>query len=167
MNVIQRYGLTAGLVWANTPFIIYYTNLAQSDKQAYIMYVAAALYILFIVLGILQRRTDLGGILPQREGLRVGLGISLLAALILGVALFFYFKNVDLNYVDAIRNADAAEQIKQGKTPSEIREMKDGAIRNYPLGVALQTTMLVILGGGLVSVIASFIFARGVSRQIK
>ncbi|MDZ4838581.1 MAG: DUF4199 domain-containing protein [Bacteroidota bacterium] len=160
MSIIQRYGLICGLLWANLPFVIYYSGLLKSPVAQYLQITALVLYVGFIAAGIAQQKKRLGNQLILRDGLRIGLGISMITAVLIGISLYSYYTFLDHSYIEDLRIAGTTSLTKQGLSPEEIKDRIASAQSQFPFQSALQTSSLIILGGGIISLIASLIMSN-------
>jgi hypothetical protein len=160
MNTTRRYGLIAGLVWANLPFIMYYNHYNTIPTAYYFNLAAVLIFAFFILIGILQRKKELGGYLDIREGMRTGLGITIISAIIYAPATFIYLKMVDHGQATQRIPSLKEELIRQGLSPEQIQEKIDSYVSSYPFTTATVNLSMLIFLGGIISIIISMILRK-------
>jgi hypothetical protein len=117
--------------------------------------------LIFIVIAIYNRRKELG-YLDMREGLRTGLGVALVAAMIYGVALFAYYTWVDHAFVNSYGEAYRKQLTSSGsQSPEEIIDKVNSMKAKVPFLQATSTGLsMTIFIGGIFTLLTSLVLRK-------
>ena len=162
MNTVNKYGLITGLVWADLPFIVYYTGGDAVQKNIMANVVGMLVFAFFITLGIWQRKKELEGDLDMREGLKRGLGIAIIAAVInaFGTFIFYRFVNNKLTpeLTESLRKSILSRE--PGLAPEQLLEKIHTYMSNMPFARTTAGVALLIFLGGLVTFVSTGILRK-------
>ncbi|MCB0711053.1 MAG: DUF4199 domain-containing protein [Ignavibacteriae bacterium] len=168
-KTVLKYGIIGGLIMA----VCFALSVPLSgdpvnyDTMEIIGYGSIILSLIAIFFGIKSYRDQqLGGCLPFRKGVLIGIGISAIASAFLGVYTFIHIAWIDPGFVESysawevekIESGEMAANEKQ-KAIQEIEEMKVAYASPLIQGLVMYAT--VFLMGIVISLISAAILKRG------
>ena len=114
----------------------------------------ASLFLLILPLSIafIQKKKENGGFLTLKQLMRTGLGICLLASLLVGLFNFLYFRFIDLEIINYYLEENARYMRSINQSETEIQTVLEKIKEFYsPMSQATGTLIGVLGAGALIS----------------
>jgi hypothetical protein len=151
-----QYGLILGLI--SVAFgIMLYTMDAHTSQDPVNQIISVVLLIAAIIWGIFSYRKANGGFLTLGEGVKLGAGIALVAAIIGIIYLLFLSNVLDPEFnIKIAENQKAAAEAAGEMSAEQIQQQYDGTVNyfwiSYPFILIVNIIMGLVIGliGGLI-----------------
>ena len=168
-KTIIRYGIYAGIILCALSLISWFA-LSDLDfgLQEVLGYVSMVLALLFVYFGIRHyRERENNGVLSLSDGLRIGLGISLIAAICFGLLDLVYVKWMNPEFMDQYYES-VLDQMETSLPAEEFEEKRlemesQKALFSNPWISFLVMSITVFLIGIIISLLSALLLRRKAS----
>jgi hypothetical protein len=154
-SVILNYGLYLGIATVFVGLIKYATG-SLYVTEFYSSIASIVLLILFVVLGIKKFKADNGGFLNFGQGVKIGIGLTLIATIII---IIYYVLLSMVIEPDFMMNTIEAQKVVYadsfGMTEGQIEEITKGAEDNFYLSMFGGMLIINLFLGGITALIAA------------
>jgi len=163
MRIAIYVGLGIGCLTGAWKLIEHYQDLKQTALADYAGYVPLALLLMGITIGILIARFSIeyDGYITYKESIRLGLVVSLFAAMVIGVFVFIYHTWLHPAYISELLQSVEEELVAEGLSPGNIdirlEQTRKSSGAWMQVFIATSATMMV---GMLYSFIVSVVLKR-------
>ena len=159
-NFIINNGVILGILGILISVILYAMGM-HLDPHWSIGILQFILMIAIIVLGISQFKNANGGFLNWGQGVKIGVGIAILAALISVIYNYFFITFVEPDFMTQIMEIQNQKLIDQGMTEEQIEAASEMSKKfSTPLFTAAFGIIGSAIGGFIVSAIAAAIMKK-------
>ena len=123
-NIILNYGLYLGLIGAIVHLTLWATGNAI-ELQWLNTLISLAATIAFIILGIKKFKSDNGGFMSWSQGLKIGMGIVMISAVIAIVYTLLFMNVIDPNFQEHAMSIQEQAWADQGLSSDQIESAKE------------------------------------------
>jgi uncharacterized membrane protein len=153
-NVIKNLILTNGILLGLSTIMISVLKYAFSEnyleKTVWDQVVGLILIVLFIYFGINSFKKTNNNSLSIRQAIKIGLGITLIFALVNIVYLYVFMTVIEPNFKEQVIEMQIKEMEKANSTVSQIKTSV-GFMKEYFVSITLFVTVLFSLFTGLIT----------------
>ena len=159
-NIILNYGLYLGLATVIISLVKYAMGSLYTQEY-YSGILGLVLMIAFIVLGIKKYKADNGGFLSFGQGVKIGIGVAMISAIINIVYLLLLTNVLEPDF--AVNTVEAQKIMLAdsfGMTEGQIEEATKKSLDNFNLSLLGGVLIMNLFIGGIISLIAAAIMKK-------
>ena len=159
-NIILNYGLYLGLATVIISLVKYAMGSLYTQEY-YSGILGLVLMIAFIVLGIKKYKADNGGFLSFGQGVKIGIGVAMISAIINIVYLLLLTNVLEPDF--AVNTVEAQKIMLAdsfGMTEGQIEEATKNSLDNFNLSLLGGVLIMNLFIGGIISLIAAAIMKK-------
>jgi|ERR1017187_3525862 hypothetical protein len=161
MKKTRMYGLYSGLIFSASLFLLSFARVENPEATLNYSFLSCFPFlILFILMAMLNRRTELGNHIDFNEAFKMGLGVSAVAGIVYAFINYVYLKWINHGIIDTMTAIRRDELLKMGRPAKEITERVHQYLTNLPFTIATYRLVTLIFIGGILSIILAFIVRR-------
>ncbi|QTE23639.1 DUF4199 domain-containing protein [Polaribacter cellanae] len=159
-SIILNYGLTLGIISVVINLIVYAMGM-HLDPHWSVALISGILFIVFIIFGIKKFKETNGGFMSWGQGVKVGVGVAIIAALI-GVIYNYIFMNfIEPEFMNQVMEVQNQKLMDQGMTQEQIENANEmGKAFRGPGMMAAMGIIGSAIGGFVVAAIAAAIMKK-------
>jgi uncharacterized membrane protein YfcA len=150
-GIIVNNGVILGVVTVLISLVVYAMGM-HLDPHWSISLISGVLFIALIVLGIKKYKEGNGGFLSWGQGVKIGVGIAILAALIGAIYNYIFMNIIEPEFMTQIMEIQTQKLIDQGMSEEQIEATNE-------MGKAFQGPAIMAAFGIIGSAIGGFVVA--------
>ena len=156
MKPILKYSLLASFIVIAIRLFVYFTHSQFSQFGIFSGLISLALLVIPLVLGIKNKKNELGGFITLKQIMSVGLGISVITGTIVCAFTYLYFQFIDHETLTQLIIQSEDFMHKANKPQTEI-DVQIIALKEFyaPLKQATGTLTGILISGLILSFISS------------
>ena len=159
-SIILNYGVYLGVVTVLINLIMFAMGM-HLDPHWSVSLISGVFFIGLIVLGIKKYKETNGGFLTWGQGVKVGVGISIIAALIGVIYNYVFISFIEPDFMAKVMEIQNQKLIDQGQTEEQIEAInKMGKAFQSPTLMAAMGIIGSAIGGFIVAAIAAAIMKK-------
>ena len=164
-NLIVNKGVTLGVAMVLFSLIMYATgNHLEPHWSSSV--ITSALFIGIIILGIKSFRSENGGFLSWGQGVKIGVGIAIIAGLINVIYSYIFMSFIEPDFMNQMMEIQNQAYLDKGMTEEEIEMAnKMGEAFQSPGIMAAMGIIMYAIGGFVVSAIVAAIMKKSEQEQ--
>tara|TARA_B110001454_G_scaffold172786_1_gene163891 strand:+ start:239 stop:760 length:522 start_codon:yes stop_codon:yes gene_type:complete len=164
-SLIINYGIYLGVTTVIINLIMYAMGM-HLDPHWSVSVISGIFFVGFIVLGIKKYKESNEGFLSWGQGVKVGVGISIIAALIGVIYNYIFMSFIEPNFMAEVMEIQNQKLIDQGQTEEQIEAInKMGEAFQSPTLMAAMGIIGSAIGGFVVSAIVAAIMKKTEEEQ--
>ncbi len=171
-KIVVINGLIAAVIIAGVSSLFLWSAGSDSahSQSEWLGYLIMVVGLSFVFVAIKQHRDkNLGGVIDFVQGFKVGLLVTLIAALFYVVSWEFYYQNLGDGYIEAYQQSHLEQMAERGASDIEIatvtKEMDEFALLYDKLYFRAVITLLEILPVGLIiTLLSAFVLKTKTNR---
>ncbi len=153
-----NYGAITGLSLVVFTIILYVTNLTFNKSLGFLNY---GILILFIVIATKKQRESENGIISFGKAFGLGVIVSLISAIILGIFMYFLYAFIDPDLIQKISDLQEQELLAQGLPDEQVENAIEMAKKFVgPTIISIGTVFGFTFIGTIISLITSAILKK-------
>ncbi|RPE00891.1 DUF4199 domain-containing protein [Aureibaculum marinum] len=159
-NIMINYGLLLGFFGILTNVINYaFGDIYKPHWSINVINIIAM--IAAIILGIKEYKKQNGGFLTIAQGLKTGVGIALISAIVSAIYIFVFAKFIEPDFVENIVEIQRQKLLENPNMPEEMIDTFGENTRKYFYPYTIGVTLVFsIFMGFIVSLIASLVMQK-------
>jgi len=159
-SLIINFGIYLGIATVLTSLITYALGM-HLDPHWSVSVISGILFIGLIVFGIKKHKENNEGFLTWGQGVKIGVGIAIVAALIGTIYNYLFMTFLEPNFLNQVMEVSNQKLLDQGQTEEQIEAInKMSEAFKSPLLIAAMGIIGSAVGGFIVAAIAAAIIKK-------
>jgi len=164
-NLIVNKGGTLGVAMVLVSIIMYATG-NHLEQHWSVSLITSALFIGILVWGIKSFKSENGGFLSWGQGVKIGVGIAVLAGLINVIYSYIFMNFIEPDFMNQMMEVQNQAYIDQGMTEEQIENANEMGKKFQSPGItAAMGIIAYAIGGFIVSAIGAAIMKKSEEEQ--
>ncbi len=164
-NIILNYGLYLGIASIFIALIKYASGM-QYKQEMFSGIIGFILFVALIILGIKKYKKDNNNLMSFGKGIKIGLGITFIATLIIIVYYVLFSMVIEPNFMNnTIEMQKTVWADSFGMTPEQIEAAEESSKKYFYLSLFGGVLIMNLFLGGVTSLIAAAIMKKTEENQ--
>ncbi len=165
MKIITKYGLWTGLIvgiWAIVSFtfvgwlngVFFHKTIPAANIRSVSGLFSILILVIGIYWGIREEKRKMGNTLTFRHGVKTGIMISLITAVLVSISTFLYCTKINPGYAEFMIRDAQRTLTEAGKSPDEINQRLVSVRKEFSTGAQIG---MALIGQAVMGTIATLV----------